>query len=284
MARRATSNRIGTRGAVAAAERRLVAFAEQWRPAPALLDPIVEDSWPRADHGDGDRRRLNLGAWSPAATRALAVLVAAGLALSGYWAWSGRPRAVAQVPDIVSTGVRVPDSAPGSIPTAHAAPAASVPSIAAVEPTASVAPTVEVVVHVVGLVARPGLVHLPLGARVADAVAAAGGVTRRRAADTVNLARVLVDGEQVVVGGAAVAGAAVVAGATLDGTAAPVPVDLNLATEPVLDGLPGVGPVLAGRIVAWRVANGPFRSVDELGEVSGIGDAILAQLRPLVHV
>ena len=175
-------------------------------------------------------------------------------------------------------------SGPGPVPVASAAPTPSIPSIAAVEPTASVAPTVEVVVHVVGLVARPGLVHLPLGARVADAVAAAGGVTRRRAADTVNLARVLVDGEQVVVGGPTVAGAAVVAGAALDGTAAAVPVDLNLATESVLDGLPGVGPVLAGRIVAWRVANGSFRSVDELGEVSGIGDAILAQLRPLVHV
>ncbi len=280
MARRATSNRIGTRGAVAAAERRLAAFAEQWRPTPDLLDPIVEDVWPRAD--EGDRRRLHLSAWSPAATRALAVLMAAGLALSGYWAWSGRPRAVAQVPEIVSTGVRVPDSAPGPIPAAS--PAVTAAPIAVVEPTASVAPTVEVVVHVVGLVARPGLVHLPLGARVADAVAAAGGVTRRRAADTVNLARVLVDGEQVVVGGPTVAGAAVVAGAALDGTAAAVPVDLNLATESVLDGLPGVGPVLAGRIVAWRVANGSFRSVDELGEVSGIGDAILAQLRPLVHV
>ncbi len=264
---------------MAAAERRLAVFAEQWRPVPALLDPVVEDPWPVPGHEAS--RRLHVGAWSPAAARALVVLVVAALGLSGYWVWSGRPRAVAQVPTIVATGVTVaglepapavPSSAPTSIP---AVPAGPTPALT--QP----APVSEVVVHVVGLVVRPGLVRLPLGSRVADAVAAAGGVTRRRAADSVNLARVLVDGEQVVVGGASplttttTGAAASVAGA---------PVDLNLATEVMLDGLPGVGPVLAGRITAWRAANGPFRSVDELGEVSGIGDAILAQLRPLVRV
>ncbi len=142
--------------------------------------------------------------------------------------------------------------------------------------------------HVTGLVARPGLVRLPLGARVADALAEAGGVTRRRAADTVNLARILVDGEQVVVG---VPGAPGSAGSSPPGTSTSspqgnplAPIDLNTATATVLEGLPGVGPVIAARIVDWRTANGAFRSVEELGEVSGIGDAILTQVRGLVRV
>ena len=157
--------------------------------------------------------------------------------------------------------------------------------------TGSAPPVPQVVVHVTGLVARPGLVRLPLGSRVADAIAAAGGVTRRRAADSVNLARVLVDGEQVVVG--APAGA--------PGHRARRPPRRGCRRERrwarprlrrpqhgrlrgALEELPGVGPVIAARIVAWRVANGPFRSVEELGEVSGIGDAILAQVRDLVRV
>lgn len=137
---------------------------------------------------------------------------------------------------------------------------------------------VDVVVHVAGLVSRPGLVRLPAGSRVADAIAAAGGVTKPRAADSVNLARVLVDGEQVLVtlGGSAT-GSAVPAAAT------PV-VDLNRADQAALESLPGVGPVLAARVLAWRAANGSFRSVDELGEVAGIGQATLARLRPLVRV
>ena len=138
-----------------------------------------------------------------------------------------------------------------------------------------------VVVHVSGLVAHPGLVELPTGARVADAVEAAGGVTRPRAADSVNLARILVDGEQVVVSlSPPVAGGAVATG----GRPATGPVDLNLASPAALEALPGVGPVLASRIVAWRLANGSFRSIEELAEVSGIGAAVLEQVRPLVRV
>jgi competence protein ComEA len=154
---------------------------------------------------------------------------------------------------------------------------------------ASPATALQVVVHVTGLVARPGLVRLPLGARVADAIAEAGGVTRRRAADSVNLARVLADGEQVVV--TLAAGAAGAQRASTSGVPAGTPmgpgpgsVDLNMADARALEDLPGVGPVIAARIVAWRVANGAFRSVEELGEVSGIGDAVLAQVRDLVRV
>ena len=134
--------------------------------------------------------------------------------------------------------------------------------------------------------ARPGLVRLPSGSRVADAIEAAGGVRRPRAADSVNLARVLVDGEQIVVSDSPAAAAPASSGGGPTGGAAgtPLVVDLNTASVDVLDSLPGVGPVLAARIIAWRTANGPFRSVDELGEVSGIGEAILGQVRPLVRV
>jgi competence protein ComEA len=155
-----------------------------------------------------------------------------------------------------------------------------------------------VVVHVVGRVRRPGVVRLPQGSRVEQAVTAAGGARSNADLSRVNLARPLVDGEQVVVPrpGEPVApadGAPVpVAGGTarssglgpgVDGQGAR-PVDINTATATELDTLPGVGPVLAQRIVDWRAQNGRFTSVDELSEVSGIGDAVLARLRPLVRL
>jgi competence protein ComEA len=264
-------------------EQRLAAFATQWRPtAPPPSDrsawsadegPPPGDGWAavRADGGEPSPPRG--GSWTRSALRGLALLVGCSLLVAGYWMWTGRPRAVAVAPVVLSTGA-APLVTPGPVPTAAAA------TTAAAAPT----PVAEVVVHVAGQVARPGLVRLPAGSRVADAIQAAGGVTRPRAADTVNLARVLVDGEQVLVGvpGAAVPGAAVPGGVAA--AAAPAVLDLNAASVTDLDSLPGVGPVLAARIVAWRAANGPFRSVDELGEVSGIGDAILAQVRSLVRV
>mgnify|MGYP000902147104 CR=1 FL=1 len=211
----------------------------------------------------GERLRV-LGPWTGSALRGLAIIVAVTLVLGAYWAWSGRPRAVAVGPS-PSTAAVEPSGAPSVDPPAT--------------PPATPSPAAVVVVHVVGRVARPGLVTLPAGSRVADAIAAAGGVTRPRAADSVNLARVLADGEQIAVGVDAVAAAST----PTTGAVAPI-VDLNTADLAALDSLPGVGPVLAGRILAWRQAHGPFRSVDELGEVSGIGDAILGQLRPLVRV
>lgn len=155
-----------------------------------------------------------------------------------------------------------------------------------------------VVVSVVGLVHAPGLVTLAPGARIADAVSAAGGALD--GADTIglNLARHVGDGEQIIVGittpagqpsalGSSVTtGAPAAPGATAASTAAapPSPVDLNAATVEQLDALPGVGPVTAGAIVAWRAANGRFTSVDQLGEVDGIGPARLERLRSLVRV
>lgn len=181
--------------------------------------------------------------------RALAIVLCGILAVVGYTWWQGRSRPVLDVPE--------------ATPSAAA-------SIADV-----------VTVHVIGRVRRPGVVTLPFGSRVADAVAAAGGVKEGATSGDLNLARVLVDGEQVVVGRrTATPGASDGSPTTSSGGA----VNLNTASATQLEELPGVGPVLAGRIVAWREANGPFASVEILGEVTGIGDALLAQLRPLVVV
>jgi competence protein ComEA len=150
-----------------------------------------------------------------------------------------------------------------------------------------------VVVDVVGRIRRAGLVELPGGARVADAVEAAGGALPGADLAALNLARRVVDGEQIlvpkpgqVVTPAPGAAGPAAAGGSAAGTAASAGtvIDLNTATEADFDALPGIGPVLAARIVAWRTQHGRFSSVDELTEVSGIGEATMTRLRPLVRV
>jgi len=145
--------------------------------------------------------------------------------------------------------------------------------------TTSPTPTVAYV-DVVGAVRRPGLYRVRTGERVADAVARAGGPTRKADLELINLAALVADGEQVVVPRRGAAGA-VAAGA---GGSAPTngPVHLNSATLEQLDALPGVGPVTAQKIVTYRTEHGAFRSVDELDAVPGIGPARLSDLRPLV--
>jgi competence protein ComEA len=143
---------------------------------------------------------------------------------------------------------------------------------------------VRVVVDVVGKVRRPGVYRLPDGSRVDDALEAAGGALPGVDLSRLNLARKLADGEQVAVG---VAGAAEAAGPPRTGAvsgAASGPIDLNTATVQQLDTLPGVGPVLAQRIVDWRTQHGRFDSVDQLQEVTGIGPSRLADIRSLVTV
>ncbi|HKZ20991.1 MAG TPA: ComEA family DNA-binding protein [Acidimicrobiia bacterium] len=134
-------------------------------------------------------------------------------------------------------------------------------------------------VHVGGWVARPGLVELAAGARVADAIAAAGGVLPGALTEAINLAEPLTDGSQVVVAGPATPpdGAESPAGPAGDGR-----IHLNRATAAELDDLPGIGPVIAERIVAHRSEHGPFRAVEDLLDVPGIGEAKLADLRDLV--
>lgn len=145
------------------------------------------------------------------------------------------------------------------------------------------------IVHVVGEVGDPGVVELAPGARVAEAVAAAGGATDDAALGAVNLARVLEDGEQVVVPSLVAAvgtpGTADTADDGGSGLGAPDPrIDLNAADAAALESLPGIGPVLAERIIAWRTDHGRFSSVAELAEVSGIGPSLLGNLQDLVRV
>lgn len=134
--------------------------------------------------------------------------------------------------------------------------------------------TARVVVHIVGLVTNPGVYELPTGARVMDAVFAAGGFSAGADQASVNLARPLNDGEQVIVLGKGASAAT--------GKAASALINLNLSDAAGLDSLPGIGPTLAQRIVDYRTANGGFRSVSDLGKVSGIGPALLGRLKNLV--
>jgi competence protein ComEA len=169
------------------------------------------------------------------------------------------------------------------LPAGHADAAAA--AAAQTLPRASEGrPAARVAVHVVGRVRRPGLVRLAAGARVEDAIRAAGGVSSGADLDAVNLARKLLDGEQVRIPGPGEAAPPPPAGAAGPGTTTPPgPLDLNTATAEQLDALPGVGEVTASRILAYRSAH-PFTSVDELLEVPGIGQRRFDQLKDLVTV
>jgi competence protein ComEA len=145
-------------------------------------------------------------------------------------------------------------------------------------------PVGEVVVDVAGKVRRPGIVRLPAGSRVVDALEAAGGPRRGVRLTALNLARILVDGEQVLVGVPAAPGVAASAASDPGAPAPAALVNLNTADQTLLESLPGVGPVTAQAILEWRSEHGAFSAVDELMEVSGIGEATLAELAPLVTV
>jgi competence protein ComEA len=132
-----------------------------------------------------------------------------------------------------------------------------------------------VYVHIVGEVASPGMYQLPLGARLVDAVFAAGGLTDQADNSSVNLARQLTDGEQVVVfkiGEVAEAG----------GSASGGLISINRATAEQLEELPGIGPALSARIIAYRDANGGFKAKEDLLNVSGIGDSIFSGFVDLI--
>ncbi|MPY81204.1 MAG: ComEA family DNA-binding protein [Actinophytocola sp.] len=150
------------------------------------------------------------------------------------------------------------------------------------ERTASRAPA-KLVVSVVGKVAKPGLVTIDKGARVADALKAAGGPVRGANLATVNLARKLSDGEQIYVDVPIPAGMTDAAAAGSSDASEPR-VDLNAATDSELQELPGVGEVTAQRILEWRAENGGFTDVEQLREVSGIGEQRLADLRERVTI
>lgn len=209
----------------------------------------------------------------------LALAVAVTIGGTAWWLLRDRG-SVAPVATTTSASPLVPADAAPLSDTASASPVAD-----ASEPTAS-ATAGSVTVDVVGKVRRPGIAVLRAGARVVDAIRAAGGARRGVDLSSLNLARVLVDGEQIAVGVAGAAGSAPVGSVGSGGGSVPPGglVNLNTATQDQLETLPEVGPVTAQAILAYRQQNGGFTSVDQLLDVQGIGDKTMAQLEPYVTV
>ena len=201
----------------------------------------------------------------PGTFAAVAVLVALGLVSTAWWAIQSRPQELSVTPVL-------------------AAPAASA------TPLGDLIPEVddqqgELVIDVSGKVRHPGIAILPAGSRVVDALAAAGGARRGVDLGLLNLARPVIDGEQILVGLAQPSGVAAAAAAPPQGsTPAAGPVNINTAGQAELETLPGVGPVTAQAILTWRTEHDGFAAIEELLDVQGIGEATLAQLAPHVTV
>lgn len=225
------------------------------------------------------------------AVKALAVVAIVVVALAAFVAWRSRPRAEVVSPTTAPTiettlagRTAAPTGTPA--PTGTLAPGAVDP-LGAASPQASSA-SGSIVVAVTGRVRHPGLVDLAPGARVADAIAAAGGVLPKTDLSFVNLARKVSDGELIVIGVAPSPGqvvdqtGAASAPAAGGGVAAGGPVDINTASLVELETLPGIGPALAQRIVDYRTAHGGFRSFDELQDVPGIGPSKFAAIKSRV--
>lgn len=231
-------------------------------------------------------QRLQLHGWDVSASHVtVAALAMVTLVVLVAW-WSLRSVPQADTVELSSHGIST------SVPqTSAAAPSSTSSTPTSPTPAASTeasSPGGRLVVDVAGKVRRPGIVELPGGSRVVDAIAAAGGANPGVSLLSLNLARLLVDGEQIVVGidvpAIGSAPGALGSGTSTTASQSVAPVDLNTATAEQLDTLPGVGPVTAQAILDFRTENGAFTSVDELLEVSGIGDATLADLRPYVYV
>lgn len=230
------------------------------------LQPALDSSPERERRARLDGRAARLLARTRGASRELSLtrpqlvviglVLAIGVVASGVILWMSRPQSVPIAPVTEAQGTPLPEAGASSAPTAS--------------------PGDEVVVHVAGLVKKPGVITLPKGSRVIDAITAAGGASAKADLGTLNLARVLSDGEQVAVG----------IDPPPDAKTAPDSpvVNLNSATLEQLETLPGVGPTIAQRIIDWRETHGTFTRVAELREVSGIGERTFAELEPLVTV
>jgi competence protein ComEA len=163
------------------------------------------------------------------------------------------------------------------------------PADASLSPAGTPSQAPQILVHVLGAVSRPGVVRLPLGARVQDALEAAGGLTADARPGDLNLAAQVADGSQIVIGtesspGGLLRGAGDASGGPSGAGGGGGLVNLNTASAEQLDTLPGVGPVTAQAIIAWRTQHGRFNRVEELGEVDGIGPKTYTVLAPKVTV
>lgn len=215
----------------------------------------------------------------------VALALAAALAAAAWFVLGARveplpPAPAASPPPLPPS----PSALPSSAVTAPEPTAAG--AITSVPADAGASTVLALVVDVAGKVRRPGIVELPVGARVIDALKAAGGARPGVDLTSLNLARALVDGEQIVVGTTmnVVAPPPAPSGAVVGSPSAAPVVNLNSATPEQLDELPGVGPVTSASIIDWRTEHGGFTAVEELLEVSGIGEVTLAELRPYVTV
>ncbi|WP_307667611.1 ComEA family DNA-binding protein [Streptomyces sp. V2I9] len=272
------------------------------REAPPEPGPVPEAAGEGGTAGDSSKARRIVAAvrerlplWvrlrcgmAPRTPVVLGLVLLVAVAVAAVHFWSARPQAV-HAPEPVADEAAAPGPAPDALRSGTPDP---VPRPAAGEPP-SAGGSGQIVVDVSGKVRRPGIRRLPTGSRVADALDAAGGVRAGTDLTGLNRARVLTDGEQVVVGLppgsplAAPAGGGGLGGGGQAGTpggAGPsAPLSLNTATAEQLETLPGVGPVLAQHMIDYRTENNGFRSVDELRQVDGIGDRRFADLQPLVR-
>jgi competence protein ComEA len=209
-----------------------------------------------------------LEAWRSDPRAGAVVLAVLAVAAGFFWFRSGTQ----------PTGAAAETSSPGGPASTAAAPGGASTTV----------PPSELVVHVAGAVVEPGVVRLAPGARVVDALDSAGGPAAGADLDRLNLAAPLTDGQRVAVPRVGEPTPPLAEGSAVPsdahGAAAGAPIDLNTATAADLETLPGIGPMLAAAIVAERERNGPFKSIDDLQRVRGIGEGRIAPLRELVRV
>jgi competence protein ComEA len=233
--------------------------------------------------------RLRDARWTLTPRHVLVLLAVLAIGLS-WAAWTflrARPETLpATSPSIATTGSPVSQPTPGQTQSGTRQSPGASPATGPSQSSGAASPAGQplLVVYVAGKVRRPGLVRVRTGSRVADVLALAGGPLPGVDLTTLNLARQITDGEQITVGLPAQPPPTNPPGTTTPSAATTDPVNLNTATVAQLDALPGVGPVLAQRILDYRTQNGPFTTIDQLQEVPGVGPKKFDSLKPHVRL